>query len=323
MAPLTKAMCVARQASHSPDGSPLFSAYVDPQWVVGQVPQGGYILSLLVQACIESQADSAHPDPLQISAFFLQATRPSTTVSIQLRVLKRGRTFVNMAADLIFGNRVCITAHLIFGRIPIPARTLIDPASGYGRRHPLVVHPSEAVVGTLPDVCGYSDQVRWAPEPRLAALNVPARTGPGGGVAHWGAWVELTDKQERITPASLLFFADCIDGFPRQFPQSVTGATRNQLWLPTLSLGLEFKNPIPPPGPRHASRTVAVYCISGFPSEPQMRHSTFVEIWSAPSNIGEGEPGGGWEDDQVCLAIATQTQLISNAGENEKVAAKL
>lgn len=60
----------------------------------------GYVLSLLIQACLQSQADSPHPDPLHLSAHFLQPTKPSI-LEVQIRVLKRGRSFVNILAELV------------------------------------------------------------------------------------------------------------------------------------------------------------------------------------------------------------------------------
>jgi len=287
----------------------------------------GYTLSLLVQACIQNQADSEHPDPLHVSAFFLQPTRTSSTIEVQLRIVKRGRSFINVAADLVFANRVCITAHLIFGKLTRPSRPLVDPSSGYSRRHPFLEHPSRAVVTRMPRVFAFSTHIRWAENQNLIALNdedSPTRHAlTGGGVAVWGAWIELADKDEHLTPASLVFFADCAKNMAMLFPLSVTGAVQDTLWLPTLSLALEYKTPIPPPSSMHASRTIAVYVVSGFPSEPQMRFNTFLEMWTAPSNIGEGVPVDGWRDGQVCLAIATQSQLIGNGSMNAKAAAKL
>lgn len=43
---------------------------------------------------------------------------------------------------------------------------------------------------------------------------------------------------------------------------------------------------------------------------PQGRHDAYVEVWTAPTNIGEGEIMEGWRDEQVCLATATQMALI-------------
>ncbi len=46
-----------------------------------------------------------------------------------------------------------------------------------------------------------------------------------------------------------------------------------------------------------------------FINDPQGRHETYVELWSAPSDIGEGIEVDGWQDNQVCLAVANQMSL--------------
>ncbi|KAJ6567148.1 thioesterase-like superfamily-domain-containing protein [Mycena capillaripes] len=325
MAPLTSALRVTR-ADSPQDSLACYKGAADPEWVVGKVPNGGYALALIVQACIENQARSEHPDPLHVSAHYLQPTKTSA-FEVQIRVLKRGRSFVNIIADLIQNGRSCITAHFIFGKIPPSARPLIDPSSGYARRHPLLGHPSEAVVTKFPPIFGFPHRVRWAADMHLRSQNnpdSPARGAvTGGGMAVWGAWVELVDKDERLTPASLAFFADCGENMATLFPSSVTGVDMRSLWLPTLILTLQWKAPIPPPSAMHSTRTIGMYIVSGYLSPPQNRHDTFIEIWSAPSNIGEGAAVDGWRDAQVCLGVATQMQLMVSGSLNEKAGAKL
>ncbi|KAJ7119009.1 thioesterase-like superfamily-domain-containing protein [Mycena epipterygia] len=321
MAPFTRAIHVQLQRR---DGSlTCYSAAADPEWVVGRVPHGGYILSLLIQACLQSQADSPHPDPLHVSAHYLQPTKTSS-LEVQIRVLKRGRSFVNILAELVQQNRTCITAHLIFGSIPPSTRPLIDLASGYARRHPLAGHPSKVVATNVTEFFGFRKHLRWAEDPFLLSQNEPdspaRKVTTGGGVAVWGAWIELVDKDERLTPASLALFADCVHNFATLLPGSITGLDLKNAWLPTLALNVEYKAPIPA---HSAPRTIGVYVISGFVSEPQGRHNTFIEMWSAPSGIGEGAEVDGWRDSMVCLAIAAQTQLMVSGSVNEKAAAKL
>ncbi|KAJ7700796.1 thioesterase-like superfamily-domain-containing protein [Mycena rosella] len=317
MALLAKAICVEKSSGN--DSESYFRGVADPEWVIGHVPNGGYILFLIVQSCIQNQAGSSHPDPLHMSAHFLQATKP-ISVEVKLRILKRGRNFVNILADLVQGDHICITAHLIFGKISPSTRPLIDPSSGYSRRHPLRGHPSNAVLTNMPKMFGVRKQVRRAEDPYLLRNGPEHGRTSGGGVAVWGAWVELIDKEERITPASLAFLADCTQSFATLVPPSVTGINPHSLWLPSLTISLEYKAPIPPPSAMHSARTVGVYIIGGFLSEPQGRHDTCVEIWTAPSTVGEGAEVDGWRDAQVCIGVATQMQLMVAGSVNEKAA---
>ncbi|KAJ7494364.1 thioesterase-like superfamily-domain-containing protein [Mycena galericulata] len=319
MAPFTKAIHVQRKEDN------VYQGNADPEWVVGDVPNGGYTLSLIVQSCVENQAGSAHPDPMHLTAHFLQPTRTATSFEVHLRVLKQGRSFVNILADLVQGGRTCITAHLIFGKIPLSGRPLISLSSGYARRHPLGGHPSTAVLTQFPPVFGFGHRMKWAEDPHMLSQNAadsPTRHAKfGGGVAVWSAWMQLIDKEDYLTPATLALLADCTKNVSILFPSSVTGAVEGNLWLPTLTLSLEYKTPIPPPSAMHSARTVGVYVMSGFLSEPQGRHDTYIEIWTAPSDIGEGVEVDGWRDSQVCLGIATQMQLIVKGSVNKKAGA--
>jgi len=72
---------------------------------------------------------------------------------------------------------------------------------------------------------------------------------------------------------------------------------------------------------------VGLYSSGRFLNDPQGRHDAYVEVWTAPCNIGEGEMVRGWRDEQVCLAVSTQMALTIpmevNHGRGKKDAAKL
>lgn len=73
-------------------------------------------------------------------------------------------------------------------------------------------------------------------------------------------------------------------------------------------MAIEFKSPIPRPSEVYAGRTVGLYSSGKFLNNG--RHDAYVEVWSAPSNIGEGVDSDDWRDKQVCLAVATQMASI-------------
>jgi len=76
-----------------------------------------------------------------------------------------------------------------------------------------------------------------------------------------------------------------------------------------MTLAIEFKFPIPTT-PDYAHRTVGIYACGRFMNDPQGRHDEYVEVWTSPGNIGEGEEVEGWREKQVCLATATQMALV-------------
>lgn len=169
-----------------------------------------------------------------------------------------------------------------------------------------------------------------------SALDSPTRTTVstvGGSGLEWGGWLEFVDKQERITSPSLAFLVDVFVNVVRLLPKEIRGnlndrydaATSQQRidhvfpisWFPTMVLSLEFKKPIPSESDAHASRTVGIYSVGRFLDDPDHRHDTHVEIWSAPSNVGEGVDSGEWRSKQVCLATATQMSLTLPLTVNE------
>lgn len=100
-------------------------------------------------------------------------------------------------------------------------------ASGYARRHPLGSHPSKVVATNVTEFFRFRKHLRWAEDPFLLSQNEPdspaRNVTTGGGVAVWGAWIQFVDADERLTPASLALFADCVHNFATLFPSSITG----------------------------------------------------------------------------------------------------
>jgi len=84
-----------------------------------------------------------------------------------------------------------------------------------------------------------------------------------------------------------------------------------------MTLAVEFKFPISALNPeKHSLRNVGLYSNGKFVNHPQSRHDVYVEVWSAPSNIGEGSPKDGWREEQICLATATQMALVVPMAKN-------
>ena len=221
---------------------------------------------------------------------------------------------------------------MIFGtNAPSPTqqtRVSIDPPSPYARQIPLHVHPSKATPVTIRDLYKFNHYIKTTTDPVIKAQSAPdspTRTTVstvGGGGLEWGGWLEFVDKEERITSPSLAFLVDVFVNLVRLLPKEVRGnldarcdaamSRRKSMlisiisWFPTMVLSLEFKKPIPS---IYASRTVGIYSVGRFLDDPDHRHDTYVEIWTAPSNVGEGVDSGEWRSKQVCLATATQMSL--------------
>lgn len=74
-----------------------FSADIDGTWSVGEVPNGGYLLALVMRAML---AESSQPHPIATSAFFLAPPKAGAAV-VEVETLRVGRTTTTLEARLI------------------------------------------------------------------------------------------------------------------------------------------------------------------------------------------------------------------------------
>jgi len=336
MTPLAQALQVSLQ-SNCNDGSSVYHCELDRSWTVGAIPQGGYSLGTIVEACINHQVGSSpHVDPIHISAHFLRATNAGGG-EVHVKALKTGKTFTNILAELVQQGNVKTIAHLIFGDLS-PSQTsqvrkVLEPPSPYARRLPLHSHPSAVSYDAIKPSWGSYMDLQMSTDVALLRHNDPdnllrttSKTVGGGGV-EWGAWCELTYKNDEIRTSSLPFFCDTFINLLNLLPHGEAGNSgRRRSWFPTITMTIEFKARIPSCDD-YSHHTVGLYSESRFLSEPYGRHNARVEVWTAPSQIGQGEVTEGWRDKQYCIAVADQMALMLpvelNIREGSKDSAKL
>ena len=234
---------------------------------------------------------------------------------------------------------VRVMTHMIFGTLALPANTphtlTISPPSPYARRIPMHTHPSKCPVTPPKRQLGFTKHIQVEDDPIHASkyfknLNVDIDERPREGM-EYGIYLMLKDRRERLTPPAIAFMADTFKAFDEVIP-GIHSKTRNKRylqfpislllcsifliflhtsWAPTMTMTLEFKFPIPTfPSPHHSSRTVAIFSSGKFINDPQGRHDTYVEVWTAPSDINEGHEKEGWKEHQRCLCVATQMALL-------------
>ncbi|KAG6849282.1 hypothetical protein H0H93_009802 [Arthromyces matolae] len=193
-----------------------------------------------------------------------------------------------------------------------PGLTVVPP-SPYARRIPLYTHPSNAVVKLGRGVWKFQNHIALAPDPLILnknAVDHPNRataTTIGGEGLEWGAWLTFQGPNDAITSTSLPFLVDIFTNMPSLMPPSERPGM-GLSWFPTIVLAVEFKAPIPSPSSVHAKRTVGLYSTGKFLVDG--RHDGYVEVWTAPCDIGQGEEVEGWREKQVCIAVATQMASI-------------
>ncbi|KAL0960802.1 hypothetical protein HGRIS_005818 [Hohenbuehelia grisea] len=328
MAPLWKAISV--QYVRDDADAKVYQGVVDSDWTIGSVPNGGYVLALILQACIEHQSSTSHRDPIHVTAHYLRTTS-KTAFEVRIKALKTGKGFTNLTAELVQEDQLKVVTHIIFGSFastePAHAKlkAALSPPSRFARKVPLYRHPSNAPPMPMRKAWGFHRHSRWTEEPEVHTANQAMNAEVGGGGLEWGSWFELTDKDERITTASLAFLVDMFVNTP-MILSKISDVGLPISWFPTMTLAIEFKHPIPQ-SEAFAKRTVGLYSSGKYLNDPSGHHDIYAEVWTAPCNIGEGQEQAGWRDNQRCLAVATQMALVVpfevNTKSGEKSAARL
>lgn len=305
MAPLTKAIHVQFKEIRS-DIS-VYHGTVDSDWTVFKVPNGGYILGLILESAIQRQSSSYHPDPIHVTAHFLRSAAIAA-FEVHVRIIKAGKGFTNISADFVQEGTLRITTHIVFGvlaSVSDPSLT-IEPPSPWAKRTPLFTHPSMCPETPPRGWWNYKTHLKLAddPEYRKKYLGIPQ-----GGM-EWGTYLTLREPEEVITTPTLALMADTFRAVDQVRTEGELRDIRKSSWAPTMVMTLEFKFPIPKPSEHHASRTVAVYSAGKFMNDPFARHDTYIEIWTAPDNIEEGIERKDWREHQRCLAVSTQMAIL-------------
>ncbi|KAL0578792.1 hypothetical protein V5O48_003204 [Marasmius crinis-equi] len=324
MAPFYDALKVAFNKKSEDGQLEIYIGDIDGEWCINAVPNGGYVLGLIIEACMQRQAHTKHKDPIHVTAHFLRSAGIAP-FEVRIRELKKGRGFTNLTADLVQDNVIQVTTHQIFGVLSSPPNSpesvlTIAPPSPYARRLPLYQHPSTAPIIPLANPYGFLSRLKTTREPELRAKNAldsPTRTNAqsiGGSGLEWGQWLTFMDERQTLSPPAIAFMADMFRSPPSLLPKSERTGLSDVNWFPTVTMTVEFKVPVPKTS---SQRTTGLYANCHFVNDPQGRHDIDVEVWSGPCEVGEGKVEEGWREKQVCLAVSRQTSLIVPMHVNE------
>ncbi|BGP25089.1 hypothetical protein Rt10032_c09g4029 [Rhodotorula toruloides] len=279
----------------------VFDADISPDWCVGSVGHGGYLLCVLTDAVIRHQRihHSEHVDPAHLSSQFFSATVPGRA-QVEVKVISASKRWTRLDVELWqwtpdpgtsdFVNpanqRILrIQAHYLVTELPEhpqPAQGAASaPVGGLNflsRPCPLLQHPGEVDMrdggSHVPEKLRFSNGMRWK------EVEV---TQPNDGSLAWGAWIDLTGGEDVAELATLVpFFADVAKNGPEMLPEDKKPGPS---WYPTMTFSLDFKSRFPLPSPHFGRRTIGLYSTTRTIHEG--RHDLTVECWAAPADLGD------------------------------------
>lgn len=79
--------------------------YKSPELMPYFIALQGYVLALVVEACLHHQKSTRHPDPFHVTAHFLRATAVGP-FEVRVHTIRSGRGMSNIHADLV--QDVCL-----------------------------------------------------------------------------------------------------------------------------------------------------------------------------------------------------------------------
>jgi acyl-CoA thioesterase len=207
-----------------------WTADLQPRWNVGNNPNGGYLLAIAVRAMIE---EAGRPDPITVTAHYLSPPADGP-VGIRTQIVKPGRTFVTVMAEVGQGDRERIRVVGAFGNL-----SEREGPTRISARPPDIPPPDECVSlahltrqagRPIPEVMNRFDL-------RLPPDSPWGRTGDGDPFEITG-WIRFRDGTEP-SALSAVAFADA-------FPPTLLGSMAAG-WVPTIELTVHVRGR-PAPG---------------------------------------------------------------------------
>ncbi|KAG8940909.1 hypothetical protein FRC04_004892 [Tulasnella sp. 424] len=314
MAPLSQANKMFCLAHNSEDGSKLYEGFADPEWAFKRVTYGGFSLSAILDAALQFQSKTPHPDPIRLESEFLRAVTPAI-FQVRIRPVQAGEQSANLTAELWQGGILKIMCHLVFTNFDVLSESRSVPTLPETRSpsHPLPTHPSQAPLLDRLWAPKIYERYSWAREPSSVersslAIIKGGRTPTSNGMTS-GAWIELHEKPEVEMSASWIpLFVDMTETTWKLLPKDVTGAVR--WWPSSVFMDIEFKCRLPLPS-QYAPHTLGVFTLKHHLDNRFWSDSS--EVWSAPSVLADAnvKVDEQWREKMVCVAVATQIASLA------------
>lgn len=208
----------------TPRGEGRFSGELHDRWTIQDVPNGGYVMGLMLRAILEV---GGHPDPLTVTAHFLSPTLAGP-VEMETEVVKAGRSTSTVMSSLHQDGRERIRMLSTLGHLDSregPDELFIRP--------PELEPPFEERRSMLVQKFPGNFHFRMPESVASGAFGDPT------GEPEIGGTIAFADGR----PPDLLAVPVFADGFP-----PVAFNLGHAAWTPTLELTIHFWNH-PAPGP--------------------------------------------------------------------------
>ncbi|KAH8918960.1 hypothetical protein BT69DRAFT_1353479 [Atractiella rhizophila] len=309
---------------------------LDRHWAFGSVPQGGYLLGLILNTCLnfigsQPELRDKYRDPLVLTSHFLRRSEAGSRVEVAVEVVHRTKKMLWLNGSLSYDGKPNIhtthifTLHPPLSSFPLPAPS--PPLPTYSPPCPIGIHPSHPSVRDF-------QLLPWYKRTDVKVLEIP-KEHLQRSLTENGEWGAFVDFGEPVTVASLPFLVDTFKNLAELIVDQPPS------WYPTLALQIEFPFPLPPQSPSTSTSLstsstttitststggttakIALYASSRVILEG--RSDTTVEVWIIPHVEGEelAQDGQGWRERSVLVAVGRQSNAIMTSQRIKESKAK-
>jgi acyl-CoA thioesterase len=205
----------------APVSDSVFSGNVSGRWNIGTVPNGGYVLALVLQA-VGRVLDK--PDPLSATAHYLRPTLPGRACEIHVERVKSGKSYATAMARLIQDGSERVRVLATYGELG--RESAISYVTGAPPRVPAPDEPPGIRPSAIAPEIAKRFDARYDPE------TSSWMRGKKTGNAELRGAIRFADGRP-LDVVSLALFADA-------FPPPVFDVIEIG-WVPTLELTVHFR----------------------------------------------------------------------------------
>ena len=233
-----------------------WAANVSPAWNIGTIPNGGYLMAIALAAV---GSEVPHPDPLTATCHYLGRVTAGIEVTVEVEVLRTGRTLSTACARLIQDGRERLRMLASYGDLAASEGPTLVTATA-----PAMPPPDDCVRNEV----GYSTlEIQNRFDARLEPSVAGGAMGQPVGRAEVGGWIRFADGRQPDL-RSLALFADA-------FPPTVLNLEAFG-WVPTIELTFHFRA-------RPAPGWLRAWFKSRFLVESHVEEDG--EIWDSEGNL--------------------------------------
>lgn len=208
-----------------------YRGHVTDRWSIGNAPNGGYLMVLAINAA-KQVVGNQHPDPLTITAYYVNKAFEDTPVDIEIRLITKAKSSSTIHMTMSQEGDIKSEYLAVFGNLSLNKGFTFNHKGEFS----LLPSRQECFNASLPLRAKFGKALKIANEteiriPKNDPFSLGIMKGKMGEKALLNCWIGLNDPRKPDL-TSLAFFNDAL-------PPPVVNLIPTS-WVPTLEYTVHF-----------------------------------------------------------------------------------